>query len=169
VPPLPLSNPTPSLLTHATHNNPLDRLFLNNSHGHQAPFSRRVNPSGASLQQPVACSKGRQRLFCAATTNSKDNSSVPASSSGRSQAQARQPSELDPATQFSSLANAFSRRVALGTVGASIVAIGGNLGGITSLLLGFEPQISRDLKLDAVYPVQGYKRCIDTSNGFGVG
>jgi len=115
----------------------------------------------------VACSKGRRRLFCAATTNSEDNSSVPASSSGRSQAQARQTSELDPATQFSSLANAFSRRVALGTIAASIVAIGGNLGGITSLLLGFKPQISRDLKLDAVYPVQGYKRCIDTSNGFG--
>jgi len=114
----------------------------------------------------VACSKGRRRLFCAATTNSEDTSSVPASSSGSSQAQARQTSELDPATQFSSLANAFSRRVALGTIAASIVAIGGNLGGITSLLLGFKPQISRDLKLDAVYPVQGYKRCIDTSNGF---
>lgn len=129
-------------------------------------LSHPLNRAGSPNCWAVACSKRRRRVFCAATTNSNENSPVTDSSSGRSQAQARQPSELDPATQFSSLANAFSRRLALGIVGASIVAIGGNLGGITSLLLGFEPQISRDLKLDAVYPVRGYKRCVDTSNGF---
>uniref|UniRef100_A0A0D6QZH2 PsbP C-terminal domain-containing protein n=1 Tax=Araucaria cunninghamii TaxID=56994 RepID=A0A0D6QZH2_ARACU len=73
---------------------------------------------------------------------------------------------LDPATQFSSLANAFGRRLLVGTAAAAAVALGGNLGGITSLLLGLEPAYSRELKLDVVYPVNGYKRCLDTANHF---
>lgn len=82
-------------------------------------------------------------------------------------AQAQPPGGLEPATQFSSLANAFGRRLLVGAAAASAVALGGNLGGITSFLLGFEPDTSRKLKLDVVYPVNGYKRCFDTVNGFG--
>ncbi|GLJ46151.1 hypothetical protein SUGI_0972280 [Cryptomeria japonica] len=81
-------------------------------------------------------------------------------------AQAQPPGELEPATQFASLANAFGRRLLVGATAASAVALGGNLGGITSFLLGFEPENSRKLKLDVVYPVNGYKRCFDTVNGF---
>ncbi|KAH9328454.1 hypothetical protein KI387_000562, partial [Taxus chinensis] len=81
-------------------------------------------------------------------------------------AQAQPPGGVEPATQFSSLANAFGRRLLVGTTTALAVALGGNLGGITTFLLGFEPDPSRKLKLDVVYPVNGFKRCFDTTNGF---
>ncbi|KAK4424642.1 PsbP domain-containing protein 7, chloroplastic [Sesamum alatum] len=38
--------------------------------------------------------------------------------------------------------------------------------GVTSFLLGFSPEAARSLKLDALYPVGGYSRYIDTNEGF---
>ncbi|CAN8269903.1 unnamed protein product [Cochlearia groenlandica] len=71
-----------------------------------------------------------------------------------------------PAEEFSPLAEKFNRRVLLGLGSSSVLAIGANFGGITSLLLGLSPDIGRNLKLDVVYPIGGYSRCIDTVEGF---
>ncbi|KAF7805105.1 psbP domain-containing protein 7, chloroplastic [Senna tora] len=64
------------------------------------------------------------------------------------------------------LVKTFRRRLLVGVGSASLVAVGANFGGITSFLLGLSPETARNLKLDVVYPVQGYNRCIDTSEGF---
>uniref|UniRef100_A0A0F7H047 Photosystem II reaction center PsbP family protein n=1 Tax=Pelargonium echinatum TaxID=122254 RepID=A0A0F7H047_9ROSI len=71
-----------------------------------------------------------------------------------------------PAAQFAPLASRFERRFLLGIGSASVVAVGANFCGITSFLLGLWPQTGRNLKLDVLYPIQGYSRCIDTNEGF---
>lgn len=71
-----------------------------------------------------------------------------------------------PAEEFAPLAMTFQRRLLVGVGSASLVAVGANFGGITSFLLGLSPEIGRNLKLDVVYPIDGYNRCIDTNEGF---
>ncbi|CAN0914189.1 PsbP domain-containing protein 7, chloroplastic [Linum grandiflorum] len=71
-----------------------------------------------------------------------------------------------PAEQFGLLASKFGRRLLLGTGSASLVAVGANFGGLTSFLLGLSPDTGRNLKLDVVYPIGGYRRCIDTTDEF---
>ncbi len=47
-------------------------------------------------------------------------------------------------------------------------ALGGNLGGITSGLLGLDGgQLAAALKLDIIFPVKGFMRCVDYTNQFG--
>lgn len=55
----------------------------------------------------------------------------------------------------------------MGVGSASLVAIGADFGGVTSFLLGLSPENSRSLKLDLVYPIGGFSRCIDANEGFG--
>ena len=44
----------------------------------------------------------------------------------------------------------------------------GNLGGTTSALLGLTgADTARRLHLDTLYPINGYKRCLDSQNGYG--
>ncbi|KAI9099212.1 hypothetical protein K1719_024979 [Acacia pycnantha] len=74
--------------------------------------------------------------------------------------------ERSPAEEFAPLATTFRRRLLVGVGSASLVAVGANFGGITSFLLGLSPQIGRNLKLDVVYPIGGYNRCIDANEGF---
>jgi hypothetical protein len=45
-------------------------------------------------------------------------------------------------------------------------ALGGNLGGITSRLLGAAPETSRALRLDTLFPIDGTKRVVSTSVGY---
>ncbi|XP_010546712.1 PREDICTED: psbP domain-containing protein 7, chloroplastic [Tarenaya hassleriana] len=71
-----------------------------------------------------------------------------------------------PAEEFAPLAEKFNRRLLLGVGSASALAIGANFGGITSFVLGLSPESGRNLKLDVVYPIGGYSRCIDTDEGF---
>uniref|UniRef100_A0A7C8ZBZ6 PsbP C-terminal domain-containing protein n=1 Tax=Opuntia streptacantha TaxID=393608 RepID=A0A7C8ZBZ6_OPUST len=71
-----------------------------------------------------------------------------------------------PAVQFAPLASTFQRRLFLGIGTASVVAIGANFAGITSFLLGLSPEIGRSLRLDVVYPIAGYSRCIQPDEGF---
>ncbi|KAL7084004.1 hypothetical protein ACP275_14G198600 [Erythranthe tilingii] len=71
-----------------------------------------------------------------------------------------------PADQFGSLQSVFRRRLITGVSAASILAVGANFVGVTSFLLGFSPEAARNLKLDALYPVGGYSRYIDTNEGF---
>ncbi|KAF9621015.1 hypothetical protein IFM89_015837 [Coptis chinensis] len=73
---------------------------------------------------------------------------------------------LLPAEEFASLASVFNRRLITGVGTATLVALGANFCGLTSFLLGFSPGTGRNLKLDVLYPVQGYSRCIDTNEGF---
>lgn len=71
-----------------------------------------------------------------------------------------------PADQFRPLQSVFRRRLLTGVGAASLLAVGANFGGVTSFLLGFSPEAARTLKLDALYPVAGYSRYIDTDEGF---
>ncbi|MED6177138.1 PsbP domain-containing protein 7, chloroplastic, partial [Stylosanthes scabra] len=74
--------------------------------------------------------------------------------------------QQQPAEQFAPLANRFQRRLLLGIGSASLVALGANFAGITSFLLAFSPENGRNLKLDVLYPIRGYSRCLDTNQGF---
>ncbi|KAH9620630.1 hypothetical protein KSS87_011813 [Heliosperma pusillum] len=74
--------------------------------------------------------------------------------------------QWSPAEQFAPLASTFQRRIILGVGTASLVAIGANFTGITSLLLGISPETGRSLKLDVIYPIGGFSRCIQPDEGF---
>lgn len=60
-----------------------------------------------------------------------------------------------------------SRRLVVGAAVGLAVALGSDFIGITSLLLGLAPDLSRELRADLLYPVRGFKRCYETSRGFG--
>jgi hypothetical protein len=53
------------------------------------------------------------------------------------------------------------RRFFLYTGLAAGVALGGNLFGVTSGVLGLAPEKAGQLKLDIIYPIKGYKRCVN--------
>ncbi|KAL3516072.1 hypothetical protein ACH5RR_022974 [Cinchona calisaya] len=72
----------------------------------------------------------------------------------------------DPADQFAPLASTFRRRLFTGVASASLVAVGANFAGITSFLLGLSPENARSLKLDVLYPIRGYSRCIEANQAF---
>ena len=60
------------------------------------------------------------------------------------------------------------RRAVIGGLTGLAIALGGNLFGITSFLLGIdEGKTAGNLRLDALIPVDGFKRCYDPQNGFG--
>ncbi|KAJ9557120.1 hypothetical protein OSB04_011734 [Centaurea solstitialis] len=71
-----------------------------------------------------------------------------------------------PADQFQPLATAFRRRLLTGIGSASLVAVGANFAGTTSFLLGLSPETGRNLKLDVIYPIKGFSRCIKSEEGF---
>ncbi|KAJ0734563.1 hypothetical protein HanPI659440_Chr11g0421511 [Helianthus annuus] len=71
-----------------------------------------------------------------------------------------------PAEQFQPLATTFRRRLLTGIGSASLVAVGANFAGTTSFLLGLSPETARNLKLDVLYPVKGFSRCINSEQGF---
>ncbi|KAG9444790.1 hypothetical protein H6P81_016130 [Aristolochia fimbriata] len=71
-----------------------------------------------------------------------------------------------PSEQFAPLAAVFRRRLLAGVGSASLVAVGANFAGVTSFLLGLSPATGRSYKLDVLYPIQGYSRCLETNEGF---
>ncbi|XP_078158414.1 photosystem II reaction center PsbP family protein [Carex rostrata] len=71
-----------------------------------------------------------------------------------------------PAEEFGRMAAAFRRRLVVGAGAASLLAVGANFGGITSFLLGISSNTARTLWLDVLYPVNGFTRCLDLTNGF---
>ncbi|KAL6840456.1 hypothetical protein ACP4OV_030266 [Aristida adscensionis] len=71
-----------------------------------------------------------------------------------------------PAQEFASLAAVFRRRLVFGATTAAAAAVGANFGGVTSFLLGLSPELGRSLRLDVLYPVGGFTRCLDSGNGF---
>ncbi|XP_027114654.1 psbP domain-containing protein 7, chloroplastic-like isoform X1 [Coffea arabica] len=82
------------------------------------------------------------------------------------QQQAAVPPPADSANQFAPLASTFRRRLLTGVASASVVAVGANFAGITSFLLGLSPENARSLKLDVLYPIEGYSRCIEANQAF---
>ncbi|KAL5221814.1 hypothetical protein ABZP36_026527 [Zizania latifolia] len=74
-----------------------------------------------------------------------------------------------PAQEFAALAAVFRRRLVVGASTAAAAAVGANFGGVTSFLLGLSPELGRLLRLDVLYPVGGFTRCLDSENGFDVG
>ncbi|KAF3790356.1 PsbP domain-containing protein 7 [Nymphaea thermarum] len=74
--------------------------------------------------------------------------------------------QRSPAEEFSSLALVFRRRLLVGIASASVVAVGANFAGVTSTVLGLAPKAGRTLRLDVLYPIEGYSRCWDPSLGF---
>ncbi|KAJ8557523.1 hypothetical protein K7X08_003148 [Anisodus acutangulus] len=68
--------------------------------------------------------------------------------------------------QFEPLESVFRRRLLTGIGTASLVALGANFGGSTSSLLGLLPDGARSLRLDVIYPIGGYTRCLDANEGF---
>ncbi|KMZ63472.1 PsbP domain-containing protein 7, chloroplastic [Zostera marina] len=90
-------------------------------------------------------------------------------SSFRLQCSENEPKAPIPGTEIdltSPLAAVFRRRLVVGTGTAAGLALGANFLGLTSFLLGFEPEIGRKLKFDTIYPIGGYRRCLEINNGF---
>ncbi|KAM3354110.1 hypothetical protein ACQJBY_025003 [Aegilops geniculata] len=71
-----------------------------------------------------------------------------------------------PAQEFAALASVFRRRLVVGASTAAAAAVGANFGGVTSFLLGLSPELGRSLRLDVLYPVGGFTRCLDSDSGF---
>ena len=67
---------------------------------------------------------------------------------------------------FGGVTRLFRRRLVVGTSKAAEAAVGANFGGVTSLL-GLSPELGRSPRLDVLYPVGGFTRCLDSDNGFG--
>ena len=61
--------------------------------------------------------------------------------------------------------NTSPRRVALYAGSSGLLALGANFMGGTSALLSLAPAPSRSARLDLVYPVAGFKRCVDPEGG----
>ncbi|CAK9314973.1 unnamed protein product [Citrullus colocynthis] len=82
-----------------------------------------------------------------------------------------QSSSDDPAgksatEEFSPMEVTFRRRLIVGIGSASLVAVGANFAGVTSFLLGLSPGNNRRLRVDVIYPIGGYSRCLDANEGF---
>jgi hypothetical protein len=58
------------------------------------------------------------------------------------------------------------RRVFLGVLATSGLALGGNFLGVTGALLGDYPDLVSDLRLDIIYPINGLKRCYNPEKGY---
>ncbi|XP_009799700.1 psbP domain-containing protein 7, chloroplastic [Nicotiana tabacum] len=73
---------------------------------------------------------------------------------------------IRPSNQFAPLESVFRRRLLVGIGTASLVAVGADFAGVTSSLLGLLPDSARSLRLDVIYPIGGYSRCLDAIEGF---
>jgi hypothetical protein len=59
------------------------------------------------------------------------------------------------------------RRLLLSGAAATSIALGGNLLNVTSFLLGLDDgRTAASLRLDVLFPVKGFKRCVDYQNGY---
>lgn len=61
----------------------------------------------------------------------------------------------------------FRRRFVVGTIAGSVIALGADFLGSTSAILSLNPEFFRELRADVLYPIGGYKRCLESSKGFG--
>jgi hypothetical protein len=61
----------------------------------------------------------------------------------------------------------FRRRFVVGAIAGSLIALGADFLGSTSAILSLNPDFFRGFRADVLYPIGGYKRCLETSKGFG--
>lgn len=60
-----------------------------------------------------------------------------------------------------------ARRLVVSGLTATAIALGGNLFGVTSWLLGLDGgRLAESSRLDVLVPVAGFRRCLDVQNGF---
>jgi len=60
------------------------------------------------------------------------------------------------------------RRALIGFSTGTLIALGGNLFGVSSFLFGLDGgSLAAKIRADALFPVKGFKRCVDYQNGFG--
>ncbi|KAL8171743.1 hypothetical protein V2J09_023547 [Rumex salicifolius] len=126
-------------------------------HAMQVIFSRSSMHRSNKLR--FNCGAAEMALHYSATTNSSSRRHFSILLSGDQK-------ESLPSEQFRPLVSAFQRRFLVGLGSASLVAFGANFAGITSLVLGTSPEFARSLKLDVLYPVNGYNRYFQTNEGF---
>jgi Na+/phosphate symporter len=115
---------------------------------------------------------GRKQLGFLVAASLQDEKEAATTSSSSSTTKSFEESSSDTSVVSSSSATAavswvVPRRFVLGTSVALLVALGANFLGVTSALLSLNPALSRAARVDVLYPVQGYKRCLETSRGFG--
>ena len=134
-----------------------------------------------NVSSPTLCSKKRSRarsIRCAGDDiQQQQNKKITSNSdaSGRGQEQQPSRSTTNYATPPSSPSELVvwggtlpsSRRLLVGTIGFTSLAAGANFLGSTSALLGLAPDTARSLRLDVLFPVEGYLRCYNTQLGFG--
>ncbi|GMH38291.1 hypothetical protein BSKO_06175 [Bryopsis sp. KO-2023] len=123
----------------------------------------------ATLRQSVPVVTRRQsprRLICGASPDDEGGKGTPPQSSTESSEP--RPNPLDPVQTIQWGGTLPDRRRAIqGIAFSTFVALGGNLGGITSFLLGLDDgKFASKIKADIVVPVKGFKRCVDYSYGF---
>jgi hypothetical protein len=114
---------------------------------------------------------GRKQLgFLVAASLQDEKEAATTSSSSTTKSFEESSSDTSVVSSSSSAAAAswvVPRRFVLGTSVGLLVALGANFLGVTSALLSLNPALSRAARVDVLYPVQGYKRCLETSRGFG--
>ncbi|CAK9224538.1 unnamed protein product [Sphagnum troendelagicum] len=130
---------------------------------------------GTSVRRKDGVRSGRKQLGFLVAASLQDEkeaatTSSLSSSSSSSSTKSFEESSSDTSVVSSSSAAAASwvvpRRFVLGTSVGLLVALGANFLGVTSALLSLNPALSRAARVDVLYPVQGYKRCLETSRGF---
>lgn len=113
---------------------------------------------------------GRKQLgFLVAASLQDEKEAATTSSSSTTKSFEESSSDTSVVSSSSSAAAAswvVPRRFVLGTSVGLLVALGANFLGVTSALLSLNPALSRAARVDVLYPVQGYKRCLETSRGF---
>ncbi|CAK9271917.1 unnamed protein product [Sphagnum jensenii] len=131
--------------------------------------------AGRSVRRKDGVRSGRKQLGFLVAASLQDEkeaatTSSLSSSSSSSSTKSFEESSSDTSVVSSSSAAAASwvvpRRFVLGTSVGLLVALGANFLGVTSALLSLNPALSRAARVDVLYPVQGYKRCLETSRGF---
>jgi len=135
--------------------------------------------AGRSVRRKDGVRSGRKQLgfLVAASLQDEKEAATTSSSSSSSTTKSFEESSSDTSVVSSSSSSSSSataaaswvvpRRFVLGTSVGLLVALGANFLGVTSALLSLNPALSRAARVDVLYPVQGYKRCLETSRGFG--
>lgn len=59
-----------------------------------------------------------------------------------------------------------ARRLVLGALGSSALALGSNFLGVTERAMDLAPTLARERRLDVLYPVGGYARCYKPERGY---
>ena len=130
-----------------------------------ASTARRYRRADAVARAPLALApargpRPRLRRGCRPVERRSPSPPPPASSS---------PSSYGGPNMFAdsqAIAPPSPRRVFLGVLATGGLALGGNFLGVTGKLLNGAPEVAESLRLDIIYPVNGFKRCYNPEKGY---